>query len=186
MKLCVIDFETANRHSASACSIGMMVVENGEVLHEAVYLIRPHVKYAYFDEMNISIHGIRYDDVENEPEFDQIYPYLKPWFEDSILMAHNASFDMSVLNSLFKLYHIEFKTLKYIDSLEIARKVYPFLRNHKLNTVCEHLEVELNHHEALSDAKGSCLIALNTMAQIGDFELETLIERLNLKINYII
>ena len=70
--------------------------------------------------------------------------------------------------------------------MEIARKVYPFLRNHKLNTVCEHLEIELNHHEALSDAKGSCLIALNTMALLGDFEVEALIDRLNLRINYII
>lgn len=186
MKLCVIDFETANQSSASACSIGIMVVENGEVLHEAAYLIKPHVKHAYFDSTNISIHGIRYDDVEYEAEFDQIYPLLKPWIEDSILMAHNASFDMAVLTSLFKLYHIETPTLKYIDSLEIARKAYPFLKNHKLNTVCEYLEIDLNHHEALSDAKGSCLIALNTMALIGDFELETLIERLNLRISRII
>jgi len=101
-------------------------------------------------------------------------------------MAHNAMFDMTVLRSLFKLYNIDVPTLKYIDSLEIARKVYPFLRNHKLNTVCEHLEIDLNHHEALSDAKGSCLIALNTMALIQDFDVETLIDRLNLKIYYII
>jgi DNA polymerase III subunit epsilon len=186
MKLCVIDFETANRHSASACSIGIMVVEEGEVLHEAVYLIRPHVKYAYFDEVNISIHGLRYEDVEGEPEFDEIYTKLEPWFKDSILMAHYAIFDMTVLRSLFKLYNIDVPTLKYIDSLEIARKVYPFLRNHKLNTVCEHLEIDLNHHEALSDAKGSCLIALNTMALIQDFDVESLIDHLNLKINYII
>ena len=186
MKLCVIDFETANQHSASACSIGLMVVENGEVLHEAVYLIRPHVKVAYFSEKNISIHGIRYDDVEYEKEFDAIYPELRPWFEDSVLMAHNAAFDMGVLSSLFKLYQIETKPLKYIDSLEIARKVYPFLRNHKLNTVCEHLDIELNHHEALSDAKGSCLIALNTMAMMDDFDLELFIDRLNLRINWII
>lgn len=186
MKLCVIDFETANRHNASACSIGVIVVENGEVLHEVMYLIKPHIKYAYFEETNISIHGIRYDDVEYEPEFDQIYPLLKPWFEDSMLMAHYAPFDMAVLNSLFKLYKIDNPTLKYIDSLEIARKVYPFLRNHKLNTVCEHLEIDFNHHEALSDAKASCLIALNTMALLNDFELESLIERLNLRINYII
>jgi len=186
MKLCVIDFETANRSMASACSIGIMVVEDGEVLHEAVYGIKPHVKYAYFDEFNISIHGIRYEDVEGEPEFDGIYPKLLPWFKDSILMAHNASFDMSVLKSLLRLYHIEPPTIKYIDSLEIARKVYPFLRNHRLNTVCEHLEIELNHHEALSDARGSCLIALNTMALIEDFDVQTLIDRLNLKIDYIL
>ena len=101
-------------------------------------------------------------------------------------MAHNAAFDMGVLSSLFKLYQIETKPLKYIDSLEIARKVYPFLRNHKLNTVCEHLDIELNHHEALSDAKGSCLIALNTMAMMDDFDLESFIDRLNLRINWII
>ena len=77
MKLCVIDFETANRHFASACSIGIIVVEEGEVLHEASYPIRPHAKYAYFDEFNSSIHGIRYTDVEYELEFDEIYPKIR-------------------------------------------------------------------------------------------------------------
>ncbi len=186
MKLCVIDFETANRHFASACSIGIIVVEEGEVLHEASYPIRPHAKYAYFDEFNSSIHGIRYTDVEYELEFDEIYPKLEPWFKDSILMAHNASFDMMVLKTLFKLYSIETPSMKYIDSLEIARKVFPFLINHKLNTVCEYLDIALNHHEALSDARGSCLIALNSMALIENFDIETLIEHLNLKIDYII
>jgi DNA polymerase-3 subunit epsilon len=55
-----------------------------------------------------------------------------------------------------------------------------------LNTVCEYFGIELNHHDALSDARGACLIALNAMAALEDFDLQLLIDKLDLRIGYII
>ena len=186
MRLCTIDFETANQNMGSACSIGIVVSEDGEIIYEANHLLRPHHSVFYFDPRNISIHNILPSDVEYEAEFDQVFEILRPWFETSIVMAHNANFDMTVLRKLFQLYKIDYPRIKYIDSLEIARKLLPGLKNHRLNTVCEHFGIELNHHDALSDARGSCLIALNAMAVLEDFDLQTLIDKLDLRIGHII
>lgn len=181
MKLSVIDFETANNSPASACSIGLVVIEDGVVLHEAVYLIQPHKSVRYFLPENIAIHGIDAEMVANEPEFDVIWPLLYPWLDQGVVAAHHAPFDVGVLNALVTLYGLSKPLSVVIDTVEIARKVYPHLPNHRLNTVCHYLEIPLNHHEALSDARGSALIVLNAMAHLNDFDLGSLIRHLRLK-----
>ena len=181
MKLCVLDFETANSNIASACSLGVLVLEEGVVSHEWVSLLQPHPLYDRFDPFNISIHHITPEMVKDAPNFASVYGELLDLFEGSILMAHNANFDMNVLNRLIETYGLKKPHLLYIDSLEVARKCYPMLANHKLNTVCEFLGVELNHHEALSDAKGSAMIAIHSMIDSEEYDLNAWIELLNLR-----
>ena len=181
MKITVIDFETANNFPESACSIGLVVFEEGVILHEAVYLIKPDPKHAFFEPFNISIHGISPEDVENEKTFQELWPELYPWFNRSLLVAHNAPFDMGILSALIKLYGISKPLCTYIDTLEIARRLWSFLPNHRLNTVCDYLGIALNHHEALSDAHGSALILMNGMAEVNDFDIGSLINHLKLK-----
>jgi DNA polymerase-3 subunit epsilon len=181
MRLTIIDFETANNYPESACSIGFVVFEEGVILHEGIHLIKPADQFGYFEPFNISIHGITPQDVENALNFEELWPILLPWFRDSILVAHNAMFDMGVLNALIKLYGISKPLVTYLDTVEIGRKMWPYLPNHRLNTVCEFLEIELNHHEALSDARGSALILMNAMAQTDDFDIGSFINRLKLK-----
>lgn len=181
MKLCVLDFETANSKLASACSIGVIVIENGMIIKEYSSLIQPHPAYDYFDPFNVSIHNITYEMIKDAPTFEEIYVELLECFEGSILMAHNASFDMAVLNACMHTYGLKKPKINFIDSLEIARKCYPQLHNHKLNTVCSYLNIPLNHHDALSDARGSTLIAMNTMSDIEEFDVENWIDLLHLK-----
>ena len=182
MRLCVLDFETANGHPASACSLGLLVLEEGMVIQEWSSLLQPHPAYDRFDPMNVLIHGIKPEDVKDAPDFSSVYPELLAMMEGSILMAHNALFDMSVLKALLHAYGLKTPALQYIDSLEVARKMYPYLRNHKLNTVCEHLAIQLNHHDALSDAKGSALIAMNAMVEMNEFDVQRWMHQLRLKI----
>jgi DNA polymerase III subunit epsilon len=170
MRLSVIDFETANRFSQSACSIGIVVFEDGELIHEAVYLIKPHRRYRYFDPMNISIHHITPDMVKNASEFDEVVPFLIPWMDNAILAAHYAPFDASVLRSLIELYQVDFPKVLVLDTVEVARKCYPRLINHKLHTVCNALEIPLDHHEALSDARGAALLVLNAMSIVEVYD----------------
>lgn len=181
MRLCVIDFETANQHMASACAIGVLVIEDGMVVEEYATLIQPHPAYDHFDQFNIQIHHITPDMVKDAPTFASIYPDLLLRMDDCILMAHNAAFDMAVLRSLIHTYGLKKPKVTYVDSLEVARRCFPQLRNHKLNTVCDHLDISLNHHDALSDARGSALIALNTMALLEEFDTEHWISALQLK-----
>lgn len=170
MRLSVIDFETANRFSQSACSIGIVVFEDGELIHEAVYLIKPHRRYRYFEPFNIAIHHITPDMVKNAPEFDEVVPFLIPWMDNAILAAHNAPFDVGVLRSLIDLYQLDFPRVDVMDTVEVARKCYPRLDNHKLHTVCSALEIPLDHHEALSDARGAALLVLNAMSVVEVFD----------------
>lgn len=181
MRLTILDFETANNHPESACSIGFVVFEDGVILHEGIHLIKPHPQHGYFEPFNISIHGIHPEEVENALDFEALWPTLLPWFRDSLLVAHNAMFDMGVLNALIKFYGISKPLVTYIDTVEIARRVWPYLPNHRLNTVCEHLGIPLDHHEALSDARGSALILMNAMAEMNDFDIGSFINHLKLK-----
>jgi len=181
MRLTIIDFETANNHPASACSIGLVVFEEGVIVHEAVHLIKPSADHGFFEPFNISIHGIEPHQVENELTFEELWPELLPWFSKSVLVAHNAMFDMGVLNALIQEYGISKPFCTYLDTVEIARRVWPFLPNHRLNTVCDYLGIALNHHEALSDARGSALILMNAMAEVDDFNLNSFINHLKLK-----
>lgn len=181
MRITVIDFETANNHPASACSIGLVVFEEGTIIHEAVHLIKPKPEFGYFEPFNISIHGIEPQDVEDALNFENLWPELLPWFNQSLLVAHNAMFDMGVLNALIKTSGCSKPLCTYIDTLEIARRLWPFLPNHRLNTVCDYLGIDLNHHEALSDARGSALILMNAMVEVNDFDLNSFITHLKLK-----
>lgn len=181
MRLCVLDFETANSNMASACSLGILVIEEGVVVKEWVSLIQPHPAYDSFDPFNIKIHHITKEMVKDAPNFANLYAEILEMMEGSILMAHNASFDMTVLNRLIDTYGLQRPHISYIDSLEIARKLYPQLPNHKLNTVCDFLDVNLNHHEALSDAKGSAMIALHAMIDTQVYDLDEFINVLNLR-----
>ncbi|MGL5694720.1 MAG: 3'-5' exonuclease, partial [Peptostreptococcaceae bacterium] len=115
MDFVAIDFETANAQRASACSLGITVVKNNKVVEEKYWLIKP---YPFkFDPRNIFIHGIREEDVINEKEFDEIWCEIKPYLENNLVIAHNSSFDFSVLRKTLDLYEIEYPNLDYACTL---------------------------------------------------------------------
>lgn len=70
MKTIAIDFETANEQRGSACSVGLAWIEDGKVTRVEERLIRP--REMRFSGMNIAIHGIRPEHVEDAPEFPEV------------------------------------------------------------------------------------------------------------------
>ena len=158
MNFTVIDFETANSKRASACALGIVRVENGQIVDKDAWLIRPDDMR--FDGMNIGIHGIRPEHVVNASEFDALYKEVfEEKLKDQLVVAHNASFDMSVLRKSLELYGIDFPTFDYLCTVKLAQKTWPDLDNHKLNTVSDFLGFKFNHHDALDD----CLACANVM-----------------------
>lgn len=149
----VIDFETANRYRCSPCSVGVTVIKNGEIARSFERLIRPHKDYFYFEDRNISIHGITAEMVENAPEFNVVKEEITPLIENNILAAHNMVFDCAVLCRTLKLYGIANPTCKTICSYNIAKIIYPDLISYRLNMLCKQFEICLNHHNANSDAE---------------------------------
>ncbi len=158
MNFTVIDFETANSKRASACALGIVKVIDGKIVDKEAWLIRPDdMKFNY---MNIAIHGIRPEQVENEPEFDELFKRIfREKLQGQLVVAHNASFDMSVLRKSLDIYGLEYPSFDYLCTVKIAKKIWPDLYNHKLNTVSEFLGFEFNHHDALDD----CLACANVL-----------------------
>lgn len=171
MDFVAIDFETANPQRASACSLGITVVKNNKIIEEKYWLIKP---YPFrFDPRNIFIHGIREDDVKNEKEFDEVWPEIKPYIEKSLVVAHNASFDFSVLRNTLDLYDIEYPKLDYCCTLVASKLFYRYLNNHKLSTVNKHLGYTFKHHHASEDATAAAniLISISEELQLDDINI---------------
>jgi DNA polymerase-3 subunit epsilon len=155
-KFLAIDFETANQYRNSACSIGLVRVENNQIVHKSVHLIRPPYKSFTFTY----IHGLSWEDVKTAPPFDEVWTEIKPYFEGvDFLAAHNASFDSSVLKACCARYDIQAPSLPFACTMKLARKTWNLYPT-KLSDVCRYLEIQLNHHEALSDANACAQIII--------------------------
>ncbi len=152
MNFLALDFETANRHRDSPCSLGVTLVDAGQIVHQGYWLIKPF--HLTFDYWNIKIHGILPEDVESAPEFDYIWhENLKPLLKDRFLVAHNAAFDMYVLRDTLKAYHIQMPWLEYICSVQLSRKAWPGLATYSLGPLARHFGLQVQHHHAGSDAE---------------------------------
>ena len=151
MNFTAIDFETATPYHNSACALGIVTVENGEIVDTYVSLIQPPENKIWrrFTE----IHGISWRDTLNTPTFAELYPELRKRLAGRTLVAHNISFDRDVLQQTMKCHGIDYSDLQIPNwecTLEIYRK--KGFKPADLATCCNRLGIELNHHEALSDA----------------------------------
>lgn len=185
MKVVSIDFETANNNCGSVCAVGLCTLEDGSVEESFYSLIKPIDEVNYFNKWNIRIHGITEEDVKDAPEFKAVYGEMLPLFEDAIIVAHNANFDMSCLKEASKLSKLPIPKLRYVDTIRIAKKVFPNLERYGLSVVSEHIECELNHHNAISDAKACLMIVAQAMNLTGIFDMEELCKKLGVKIHEI-
>lgn len=145
----VFDTETPNSRNDSICSIGVSVVENGVICQERYDLVDPEAR---FDVFNVELHGICPEMVRFEKNFPLIWEELEPIFNSGILVAHNAPFDLGVLGKLFRRYGISRTSDTYLCTVQLGRKCFPTAPNHRLNTLCDLLDISLDHHNAASDA----------------------------------
>jgi DNA polymerase-3 subunit epsilon len=151
-----IDFETADYHADSACSLALVRVERNEIVARQSRLIRPPRKQFRFTYL----HGISWDDVAFEPEFADIWPELEPILDGaSFLVAHNARFDQNVLNTCCRSAGWAPPPHPYLCSVRVARRAWRLPR-YRLSDVCGHLGIALNHHVALSDAEAAARIVI--------------------------
>ncbi len=158
MNFTAIDFETANGQRNSACSLGLVRVENGVIVESKDWLISP--PEMYFHPMNVSIHGITEEDVRNKPSFNYIWEEVENYLQGEMVIAHNASFDVSVLRACLETYGIRFPDFDYLCTVQISRNIWPNMPNHKLNTMAHLFNIPLRHHDALEDTLACAKIAI--------------------------
>ncbi|PYZ95052.1 exonuclease [Salipaludibacillus keqinensis] len=178
MNFLSLDFETSSRQRGSVCAIGLVNVVNDEIVEEKYSLVRP--KDPYFDPMCESVHGISWEDVKDSPTFEELWPELVDYFQDNLVIAHNASFDISVLRHVLDQYRLPYPTMEYNCTVSIAKKTWPEFYNYKLNTIAHQLDLTFDHHHALEDARVAANILLKASEIHNAFEKEQLLEKLNI------
>lgn len=161
LEFVAIDFETANSSPASPCAVGLVRVVGGEIQESLSMLFRPPYPNNWFHEGNIRVHGIRPEDVQEAPDFEDILAELLLFTDGLPLVAHNASFDMGVLRASAEAVRFDLPQLGYACSLAMARKTYS-LDSYRLNAVAYAIgHEEFQHHDALADSDACARITLH-------------------------
>jgi len=155
-----LDFETADYQADSACAIGLVRVTDGRIVRRERHLIRPPRRKMLFT----SVHGITWQQVADQPCFGDLWPSFEQLFDDvDFIAAHNASFDRRVLMACCESYKIKPPTPRFVCTVKLARSTWDIYPT-KLPNVCEHLGIELQHHEALSDAEACAKIVISAIS----------------------
>lgn len=176
MDFVAIDFETANENRNSACSLGITVVKENKIVEKFYTLIKP--KKNIFKPMNIWIHGISAEDVEKEKTFKELWPIIKKYLENNLIVAHNAYFDIEVLINTLKDYNLEINRCLYLCTVDISKIVYKGLPNNKLVTLAEMLEIEFKHHNAEDDSMIAASIFIDVCNYLGINKLSDISKKL--------
>ncbi|WP_107148187.1 3'-5' exonuclease [Lactiplantibacillus plantarum] len=163
MNFVAMDFETANAKRDSACSLALTVVRNNQISDEFYTLIKPESDFFW---RNVQIHGIHEADVADAPKFPDVWQHIEPFFQrDRLVIAHNAPFDIGVLRNTLAHYGISAPEYLSMDTVKTSQRFYPELPNHKLDTVCQALDIDLQHHHNPLDDSLACANILLTEAQ---------------------
>ncbi len=151
-----LDFETATCESDSACALGVVVVDGFRIARRRRWLMRPPHRYFEFTH----VHGITWSMVANEPTFAELWPDIRNEMQGArFLAAHNASFDRDVLDACCRRAGVRSPGLRFLCTVQLARRTWNLYPT-KLPDVCAFLGIELDHHEALSDAEACARIVL--------------------------
>jgi len=133
--------------------IGALAVENEDIIGEFHTLIDVGMQIPCAVRR---IHGITNDMLIGKPRPEEVFPQFRDFIKNSILVAHNAQFDMRFLRYEFARQGFGLGN-KYLCTLEMCRKRFPQLPDYKLETVCRHLfgrqVEEVQMHRALEDAR---------------------------------
>ena len=158
-----IDFETANGRRTSVCSVGVVVVRGGEVVDTFYSLIRPRPNF--YSRFTTAIHGLRYEDTADAPDFAEVWRQVAPRIEGLPLVAHNSPFDEGCLHAVFELYGMPYPGYRFVCTCRAARRVFGrSLPDHRLHTVSAACGFDLtHHHHALADAEACARIALKIL-----------------------
>lgn len=147
---CAIDFETANYERDSACAVAIVRVERNRVVDEWSTLIRPRDGRVH--HRFTQIHGITTSDVRDAPSFAEAWSVARRKLRGSrFLAAHNAPFDAGVLHACADQYGITVPSVPFLCTVRLARVAWN-IRPTRLPDVAAALGLELDHHDARSDA----------------------------------
>ena len=163
----VFDLETTGA-KAPPCritEIGAYRVKNGEITDEYQTLVNPETTIPIFIS---ELTGITDSMVRNAPKFREIVAEFLDFIGDSVLVAHNAHFDMRFLNHEIGRIHADYRVRNpSLCTVRLSRRLLPDVENHRLNTLANHYSVALvNHHRAGDDAHATAHIFVKLLEEL--------------------
>ena len=161
LNFAAIDFETANNERSSVCSVGIVIVRDGNIVDKFYSLIKPEPEY--YNYWCSQVHGLSLDDTMEAPLFPDVWAQIEPMIEGLPLVAHNKAFDESCLKAVFRVYQMDYPDYEFHCTCIASRKVWPE-GPHNLDIIAARCGYDLeNHHHALADAEACAAIALEIL-----------------------
>ncbi|OEH85854.1 PolC-type DNA polymerase III [Desulfuribacillus stibiiarsenatis] len=170
----VFDTETTGLSAVENCltEIAAVKVRNNEIIDFFQSLIRPKERIS---EKIEKLTGISNQMVANAPELDIVLKDFINFCGESVMVAHNASFDMNFVNTSLDSIGLKSISMPVIDTVAFARFAIPGLKSYKLNNLCKELNIELEqHHRALFDATATAKLLIELLKKIDVLEIDNL------------
>ncbi|MDO5574644.1 MAG: PolC-type DNA polymerase III [bacterium] len=156
----VFDLETTgfSPFKNKIIEIGAVKVQGGKILDKFSYFVNPEVPIPFRIE---NLTGINDAMVQDADTIETVLPEFLEFIGDAVLVAHNASFDMSFLEHNAFLVGME-REFTSVDTVGLARVLLPNISKYKLDNVAKELKISLeNHHRAVDDAGATAEIFLH-------------------------
>ena len=161
----VFDLETTgfSNKNDKITEIGAVKIENFKVVDRFSQLINPQKDISYKVQ---ELTGITNDLIKDKPTIEEVLPKFIEFIGDSVMVAHNADFDMGFMQQKCREQNIEFKNTS-VDTLTLARTLLPHMKRFRLNLIAKELGVPLlNHHRAVDDAEATAHIFIKFLEMI--------------------
>ena len=153
-----IDFETANNERTSVCSVGVVIVRDGEIVDSFYSLIQPEPNYYFY--WSTKVHGFTSKDTDDAPVFPKVWEQIAPMIEGLPLVAHNKAFDEGCLKAAFRCYRMDYPDYEFYCNYQASKRAFPHAVSHKLDSISRLCGYRLeNYHHALADAEACAWIA---------------------------
>ncbi|HFI0405432.1 TPA: bifunctional DnaQ family exonuclease/ATP-dependent helicase [Streptococcus suis] len=171
----VVDLEaTGTGADAKIIQIGIVLVENGEIIDSYATDINP---YEPLDDHIKNLTGITDKQLEQAPDFGQVASTIYDMIGDTIFVAHNVKFDANLLAEALFFEGYELLTPR-VDTVELAQLFFPTFEKYSLGNLAEHLDLGLDQaHTAISDAMATARLLIKIQEKIRSLPL-SLVENL--------
>lgn len=172
----VFDTETTGLDPANGdeiIQIAAVRIVNGKLLRQESFdqLVDPKRN---IPPITIPIHGITPDMVKGQPTIDKVLPAFHQFAQDTVLVAHNAAFDMRCLQVKEKVTGLVFDH-PVMDTLLLSAVVHPNQESHRLEAITERFNINiLGRHTALGDAMATAEVFLRLIPLLAEKGIYTL------------
>ena len=162
---CVLDLETTgfSPKTEKITEVGIMKVKNGEVIDSFSCFVNPEKP---IPPRVVEVTNITDDMVKDAETIDKVFPKILEFLGDSVIVAHNATFDVGFLKYVAKDLGYDFD-YTYVDTLALARKIYPNLKKYKLGKIADYLKIKVEvAHRALDDVDTTVKVLNEMMKEL--------------------